>query len=211
MFPDFSPSTCRYWKQEKVSYVAIQAADATWYPDSFLKPRAENEPKFGSAVSALVACLETVLRVVPPSRVILCGFSQGACLTLSTLAQRGANGVAAVIGLSGGLAGSEAELETLYKANLAGTRVVLGCAAADGHVPLARVHTTSRRLRALGSDVQDLIFDGSEHGITEAEAVAIRSILTPMLTQLHGADRFKYLRGFGNVHTSEARPGAVPP
>ena len=44
---------------------------------------------------------------------VLCGFSQGACLALSHVAERGAGGVAAVVGLSGGLIGSDAELEEL--------------------------------------------------------------------------------------------------
>lgn len=203
--------TIRYWKRDKVAYVAIQAADATWYPNSFLKVREENEPKFGSAMSAVLSCVGSVLDKIPPSRVILCGFSQGACLALSYIAELGASKMAAVVGLSGALAGADHELEKLYCANLSGTRVILSCAEADSHVPLERVKASSRRLQALGADVQEIFFPGSTHDITPEEAIAIRSVLTPVLTKLHGTDKFDYLYGFGNVHTSEVRPGAVPP
>src|SRR6185503_12602111 len=64
-----------------VAYLAPQAAGNTWYPYSFLAPMAQNEPGLSSAlgvIAAIVASLES--RGISANRVVLMGFSQGACL-----------------------------------------------------------------------------------------------------------------------------------
>src|SRR5262245_62361715 len=63
------------------SYVAPAAANNTWYPFSFLEPVAKNEPYLTSAIKHLEHVLGIVATAgVPLHRVVLLGFSQGACL-----------------------------------------------------------------------------------------------------------------------------------
>src|SRR5258705_13211718 len=64
------------------AYLAPQAAGSAWYPLPFTAPMEENEPYLSSALEALASLLATVEKTIPAHRIILLGFSQGACLTL---------------------------------------------------------------------------------------------------------------------------------
>src|SRR6185295_15842250 len=86
-----------------VSYVAPAAAGHTWYRYSFLSPLDRNEPYLTSAlelVGELVADVEA--QGVPRARIVLLGFSQGACLA-SEYAVRHPARYGAVIAFSGGV------------------------------------------------------------------------------------------------------------
>eukprot|EP00041_Stephanoeca_diplocostata_P022291 m.529959 g.529959 ORF g.529959 m.529959 type:complete len:1100 (+) comp22023_c0_seq8:112-3411(+) len=225
-----SESLGDFWRKDAVAFIAPQAADATWYPGSFLKAMEENEPRLSSALSVVDSTLEAVLDSgISPTNVILLGFSQGACLALSYIAKHGTKDIGAVVALSGALTGSDEEIlggevttpdeaaagqpspaASVYNADLKGLQIVMGCATEDAHVPMARVALSRQRLTQLGADVQDLSFPGSEHKIFAREASAVRSLLMPMLKPLHDPGLFTYLYGLGSVHTSECRPGAVP-
>src|SRR5688572_15403340 len=63
------------------TYLAPEAHGHTWYPYSFLTDIAANEPYLSSAL-AVIDRLVTDLAVagIPRERVMLLGFSQGACL-----------------------------------------------------------------------------------------------------------------------------------
>src|SRR5947209_20212721 len=83
--------------------LAPQAAGHSWYPYRFTEPVARNEPHLGSALSVLSDLVDRVGDAgVPPERIALLGFSQGACLALE-FARRRMIRLGAVIGLSGGL------------------------------------------------------------------------------------------------------------
>ena len=62
---------------DDVAFVAPAAAEHSWWPGSFLAPFAENEPWLSSALGAVDALVHTLGDL---SRVVLGGFSQGACL-----------------------------------------------------------------------------------------------------------------------------------
>src|SRR5260370_7072461 len=65
------------------AYLAPQAANNSWYPQSFLAPIASNEPWLSSALDRLSTVLQRVEEGgIPRERTILLGFSQGACLAL---------------------------------------------------------------------------------------------------------------------------------
>ena len=73
---------------ERIAYLAPQAAEHRWYPLSFLAPIAENEPALSSAlkkVATLVASAENA--GVSRERIFFCGFSQGACLSSEFVAR----------------------------------------------------------------------------------------------------------------------------
>src|SRR5258708_33205939 len=85
------------------AYLAPQAANNSWYPQSFLAPIASNEPWLSSALDRLSTVLQRVEEGgIPRKRTILLGFSQGACLALE-FAARHAQHYGGVGGLGGGL------------------------------------------------------------------------------------------------------------
>src|SRR3989442_6309049 len=85
-----------------VACLAPQAAGSTWYPNPFTAPLESNEPYLGSALDVLSSLLAKVETAVPAEKVVLLGFSQGACLTLE-FAARHARKYGGVVGLSGGV------------------------------------------------------------------------------------------------------------
>src|SRR2546430_1166789 len=89
------------------AYLAPQAAGNAWYPNPFTAPIDSNEPHFSSAISVLEDVLANITEHVPPERVILLGFSQGACLTLEFCA-RHSRRYGGVVGFSGGPIGPHA-------------------------------------------------------------------------------------------------------
>ena len=73
-----------------VAYLAPQAAGHTWYPYSFLSPMEDNEPGITSGLGVLAGIIEGLTaRQIPPARIALLGFSQGACLSLEFAASNG--------------------------------------------------------------------------------------------------------------------------
>ncbi|MEX2534918.1 MAG: dienelactone hydrolase family protein [Trueperaceae bacterium] len=163
-----------------VAYVAPQAADNTWYPDSFLAPLESNEPWLSSALQAVGGVLEQVGEAgIPPVRVVLLGFSQGACLA-TEFAARNATRYGSVVGLSGGLIGHDGTPRD-YKDSLDGTPVFLGCSDIDAHIPVERVHETARVLESLNAQVEKRIYPGMGHTINEDEVERVRALLQGVL------------------------------
>jgi predicted esterase len=161
---------------DDILYVAPQAAGHTWYPFSFLAPIEQNEPYLTSGLNRVSSLTDALRRDgLPPDRVGLMGFSQGACLSLE-YAARYARRYAAVIGLSGGLIGPPGTSRN-YSGSLEGTPIFLGCSDIDPHIPLERVHETAAVFRALNGVVDERIYPGMGHVINQDEIDAVRVLL----------------------------------
>jgi predicted esterase len=159
-----------------VAYLAPQAAGATWYPNRFLMPVASNEPWLSSALAKVGAVLRQIQAAgLPPERVFLLGFSQGACLALE-YAARNPTRYAGVIGLSGGLI-ENGDQPREYAGSLAGTPVFLGCSDVDPHIPRARVEQSAERLRGLGADVTLRLYPKMDHTVNLDEIKFVRGLL----------------------------------
>lgn len=159
---------------DDVALLAPQAANATWYPHSFLAPISENEPELSSALDVLSRLIaECEGRGVGPERIALLGFSQGACLSLE-YAARHAQRYAGVFGLSGGLIGPPGTPRA-YDGSLAGTPTFLGCSDVDPHIPLARVQESADVLRRMGASVDERIYKRMGHTVNADEIAAIRA------------------------------------
>lgn len=159
-----------------MAYVAPQALSGSWYPHSFMAPTMLNEPHLSNALSTLANVVDDLgQQGMPAERVVLLGFSQGACLALE-FAARNARRYGGIVGLSGGLIGPEGTPRN-YAGALAGTPVFLGCSDVDSHIPLARVHESTDVLRALGGDVTEKIYPGIGHTIVQDEIDHVEKIL----------------------------------
>jgi predicted esterase len=158
------------------AHLAPQAAGHTWYPNRFLARISSNEPFLSSALGSVDSAVARATNAgVSADRIVLLGFSQGACLALE-YAARHARRWGAVIGLSGGLI-DPPDTAWNYPGNLAGTPVFLGCSDVDAHIPVERVHESAEALKALGGVVEARIYPGMGHTVNRDEVDAVQSIL----------------------------------
>lgn len=161
---------------EGVAYLAPQAINGTWYPFSFMAPLSHNEPFLSSALSAVgdvVAHVEAA--GIPAERIVIGGFSQGACLA-SEFVARNARRYGGLIAFSGGLIGPEGT-PRVYSGTLGGTPVFLGCSDVDAHIPKERVLESEEVLRGLGGLVTAKLYPGMGHTVNEDELDHARAIL----------------------------------
>ncbi len=159
-----------------LAYLAPEASGGAWYPDSFLAPLARNEPWLTSALKALGRLVAQASAAgIPTSRVILAGFSQGACLATEFVA-RHANRYGGLVAFTGGLIGPPGTAFA-YGGELAGTPVFLGAGDPDPHVPWARVEETASVLSRLGGQVTLRRYPGMPHTINRDEIDEARKIV----------------------------------
>ncbi|ELY87932.1 alpha/beta hydrolase [Natrialba taiwanensis] len=170
--------------REGVALLAPQAERNEWYPNSFLAPVESNEPGRSSGLQAIRDAIETATDAgIPTERVLVLGFSQGACLASEFVARnpRRYGGLAA---LSGGLIGDEIEADDYADTDgdLDGTPAFLGCSDVDPHIPEERVHETARVLEALNADVTERIYEGMGHGVNEDELDAVAELVAELVS-----------------------------
>jgi phospholipase/carboxylesterase len=163
-----------------VAYLAPRANRNTWYPQSFLAPVSANEPGRSSGLQAIADAVGTLVEAgVPAERVVLGGFSQGACLA-TEFAARHPRRYGGAFALSGGLIGESVDVEGYaggHEGAMDGTPVFLGCSDVDPHIPVERVHDTRETFEALGADVTERIYEGMGHTVNADELDQVRRIV----------------------------------
>lgn len=165
--------------RDDLAYRAPQAAANTWYPYSFLAPLENNEPGLSSALGKLegiVADLES--SGLPAERIVLLGFSQGACLTTEFAARHGRRW-GGVVALTGGVLGPAGTPRTArpYGGDFDGTPVFLGTSDPDPHVPRERVEETAEIFREMGAEVTLRVYPGMGHTVNRDEIEHVGRIL----------------------------------
>jgi predicted esterase len=159
-----------------IALLAPQAPGRTWYPQRFLAPLTQNEPFLTSALGTMTALLARAQDAgIPPERVALLGFSQGACLSLE-FAARHPRRYGAIIAFSGAVIGPPGTVRTAL-GSLAGTPVYLGCSNRDFHIPEASVQESAEALAALGGRVETAIFPGLGHTVNAEEVAAAQALI----------------------------------
>ncbi len=166
--------------QPGFAYLAPEAAENTWYPNRFLVPLAENEPWLSSALTLVRSVLTEITDSgLPAERVMLLGFSQGACLALE-FAARNNRRYGGIVGLSGALIGPD-DTPRDYPGSLAGTPVFLGCSDVDPHVPKERVEQTAEVLRRLGGEVTQRFYPNMDHSVNPDEMDFVRGMMQKLI------------------------------
>lgn len=161
--------------------IAPRAAGGSWYPGRFLAPIAENEPWLSSAIASVTASVRIAIESgITRERVVLVGFSQGACLSLEFVARAAADaslrfgGVAA---FAGALVGADDEQRRTLRGSLDGTPVFLSVGDDDEHIPEARVRETNDIFSALGALAEMRVYPGVGHTIVGDQIQALRRMI----------------------------------
>jgi len=163
------------FERNNIHYRALQASGHTWYPNSFLAPKETNEPGISSGLQAIYDNIRKLTKAgIPTDRIILLGFSQGACLT-TEFAARHPQKYGAVVGLSGGLIGEVSPSN--YTGSLQQTPVLLGCSDRDPHIPLARVNKTEQIFKQLNGEVTKRIYKGLGHTVNHDEIQFVKGLI----------------------------------
>ncbi len=152
---------------EETVILAPEAADNQWYPLRFIEPRDSNQPHLDSSLAAIEELISYSLTKygLDPERIVLAGFSQGACLVADYVA-RTPRQYGGVCIFSGGLIGNDTEINSKnWEGSLDSTPIYIGSDRNDSHIPIERVHLTTSVLRRLNADVNESVYDGLGHSI----------------------------------------------
>jgi predicted esterase len=163
----------------RAAYVAPGANGGTWYPKSFMSPIPDNEPGISSGIAVIHGLIEEIVSGgVPTERIMLLGFSQGACLTC-TAAQRRPTRYGGVIAFSGGLIGPPG---TTWDAqgSFQSTPAFFGCSDVDPHVPETRVRESAAAYEQMGASVTTRIYPGMGHLVNDDEVSFARDLLAQL-------------------------------
>jgi predicted esterase len=157
------------------AYLAPEAAGHAWYPNPFTAALESNEPYLSSALSVLESLVETAVAHVPHERVILLGFSQGACLTLE-FAARHARRYGGIIAFSGGLIGPDGTPRD-YPGSFAGTPAFIGCSDVDPHIAKERVIEAGDVLKRMGANATVRLYPNMAHTVNADEIHSAAQVL----------------------------------
>lgn len=168
--------------RDSVAYFAPQAAEYVWYPNRFTAPIASNEPALTSALNKITSIIDHInAGGIPTEKIVLLGFSQGACLALE-YAARNPRRYGGVIAFSGGLIG-ETGIPLTYPdgTDLQQTPVFIGCSDVDMHITLHRVEESATALEKMNAHVTKRIYPGMGHIINEDEVAFAREHISTLV------------------------------
>ena len=168
-------------QQPDFLYLAPAAAGKTWYPFSFMAPREQNEPGISSGLFVIESLVQDLMaQGYPSERIMLLGFSQGACLT-SEFSIRHPRRYGGVMALSGGLIGPPGTTWDDVTTSLAGTPVFLGCSDVDPHIPAERVLESEEVFKQLGANVTRRLYPGMGHTVSADELRIVQRAMDDVL------------------------------
>ncbi len=159
-----------------VAYLAPQAAGSTWYPYGFLSPLEANQPGLDSGLRVIYDLVTQVQEAgLPEQKIVIGGFSQGACLAMEFVARHG-RVLGGAFAFSGGLIGPPGTPRN-YTSNLTNMPIFLGCSDIDSHIPLTRVQETTAVLESLDAAVTERIYPNMGHTVNQDEIMQVRQML----------------------------------
>ncbi len=159
--------------------IAPQASGSVWYPQRFIAPLEMNEPYLSSALRRMTELVNSLGKNgIPTEKVILGGFSQGACLA-TEFVLRNPRRWGGLLAFSGGYIGPMG-VERVPVGSLENTPALLGCSDIDPHIPLPRVEETAHLLAATGAQVNKRIYPGMGHTINLDEIEQAQAMLSTL-------------------------------
>ncbi len=161
----------------RLAWLAPAADRHTWYPNSFLAPRGQNEPYLTSALAKVEALVQLAGESgIAPERIVIGGFSQGACLSTEFVASHPAR-YGGLIAFTGGLVGPLGSAMN-QSGDLGGMPALLLSGDPDPHVPWSRVEESATVLSRMGAEVTLERYPGRSHTVSREEIDLGKQLLT---------------------------------
>jgi phospholipase/carboxylesterase len=157
-----------------VGYVLPVAAGRTWYPARYFDPLEANEPHVGWALESFERGIGLATAAgVAEQRIVLAGFSQGACLIAELVARRPRawQGAAVLTGALLGPAGQE-----VVPARVDGLPMFFGSSRHDQWIELERAHATARAFTRAGARTTVETYEDRIHHVSEAAVDGLRRL-----------------------------------
>ena len=160
---------------DDIAYVLPVAPGRSWYPGRYFDPLAVNQPWLEWALDACDAAIERARRGgVPDARIVVAGFSQGACVIAELVARRPRPWAGAGI-LTGTLLGPAGE--RLTPAGVAGLPMFLCASRYDNWIALDDAQATARAFEAVGASVTFETYEDRTHHINDRAVDGLRRLL----------------------------------
>lgn len=157
-----------------ISVLLPRAPEGRWYEVRAVEPLTEAARlQLDHALDAVDAAIDELLRMgVSMDRIVLAGFSQGACLALEYALRR--RRPAALVCLTGCRVGYPVEERPQQ---LDGLPVYLSCGDADPWIPLAPFLAAAAQLGEAGARLRVDILPGREHVVADSEIEQLQAVL----------------------------------
>lgn len=166
---------CSRIGRAEFAHLAPQAANGSWYPHGFMAPFQNNEPWLSWTFERLDVLLRQLMQHgIASERVVLLGFSQGACI-VAEYAMRNPRRYAALLIFTGGVIGPAGVARP--QGDFAGTPVLISGSTRDRWVPCTRMQDTARLFTDRGAQVAEHYYDRGEHEVSDAEIASAREVL----------------------------------
>jgi phospholipase/carboxylesterase len=157
-------------------FICPEARGNSWYPFRFIEPIAKNQPQLDQALATVAAQIEKLKQQgIRENQIVLCGFSQGACLTAEFLIRNPAP-YAAVLIFTGGLIGPPGT-KWAPPRPLNNLPVLLSGSDIDEWIPVTRSYETADVFKANGADLELIIYQNRPHTISSDELARAQKLL----------------------------------
>jgi phospholipase/carboxylesterase len=158
-----------------VAYVLPVAAGRTWYPGRYFDPLSVNQPWLERALDVCDAAIARAHSAgIADDRIVVAGFSQGACVVAELAARRPRPWAGSAI-LTGALLGPTGE--RVVPTRVDGLPMFLCASRHDDWIALDDALATARAFEAAGANVTFEIYEDRAHHINDRAIEGLRRLL----------------------------------
>lgn len=167
-----------------ISFLIPQATMNRWYPNSAFEPVESNQPDLSAALDTIKRLFQDLRnRGIPNEKILLGGFSQGACLAAEYMfqAKQPHGGLFVLSGALIGPRGTPRPTPDSFDQ----MPVFIGASDVDPWVPYDLIEETAKVFRAMGAEVDLRTYPGMAHTVNEDELEAVREMIAAVFSRSH--------------------------
>lgn len=168
-------------------FILPKSAGAAWYNALAVDPlTVDARHELGQSLDILAEVIEFAIAQSPQAKLVLAGFSQGACLSAEYILLNGGWDGAACL-FTGCRVGVVAD--NLPVSNLTNMPIYTSCGDKDPWIPVASFNDLGMTFIACGVRLKTEVFPGRDHSITTTECAALNAMLTNLAANIPVFDR----------------------